>query len=144
MEAFLYIVPSLMIAIVSLRAVAAIRRSLRVSRAWSGGLTAEARCLGTYTITSGGRTAVRTTLHHVYEFVTREGRAVRFEERGGPGTTLAGDIVTVHYPADRPEQATAKPPAPWRLAASTGCLLASLGMFILVALGYMAVLHSMF
>jgi hypothetical protein len=59
---------------------------------------------------------VTTTLHHVYEFTTREGRAVRFEERGGPGTVLEGDIVTVHYTADHPERATAEAPARGKLA----------------------------
>ncbi|MET9966621.1 DUF3592 domain-containing protein [Streptomyces sp. NPDC006356] len=142
---FFYIVPTIMIAIVSLAMVAVIRRSRRVSHAWNGGLTAEARCLRTYTTTSGGGdSSVRTTLHHVYEFVTREGRAVRFEESGGPGTVLEGDIVTVHYAADRPEQATARPPAPGKLAAGTGCVLAFLGVFILFALGFMAVAHAMF
>lgn len=119
MEVLFYIVPTLMIAVVSCAVVAVIRRSVRVSRAWNSGLTAEARCLRTYTTTSGGGdSSVRTTLHHVYEFTTRDGRGVRFEEPGGPGTTLEGDIVTVHYPADRPEQATARPPARggWRWA----------------------------
>ncbi|MGW6906461.1 DUF3592 domain-containing protein [Streptomyces sp. NPDC054940] len=145
MEVFFYIVPTLMIAVASFAAIVVIRRSLRVSRAWSSGLTAEARCLRTYTTTSGGGdTSVRTTLHHVYEFVTRDGRPVRFDEGGGPGTVLEGDIVTVHYVAERPEHATAKPPAPGRLAAGTGCLLAFLGVFILFAFGFMAVAHAMF
>ncbi len=43
-----------------------------------------------------------TTLHHVYEFATREGRTVRFEEAGGPRTTVEGDIVPVHYTAAHP------------------------------------------
>ena len=88
MEILFYIVPALMIAVASCAVVVVIRRSVRVSRAWSGGLTAEARCLRTYTTTSGGGdSSVRTTLHHVYEFTTRDGRGVRFEEQGGPGTT---------------------------------------------------------
>ncbi|GAA2941093.1 MULTISPECIES: DUF3592 domain-containing protein [Streptomyces] len=145
MEVLFYIVPTLMIAVVSCVAVVVIRRSVRVSRAWNSGLTAEARCLRTYTTTSGGGdSSVRTTLHHVYEFTTRDGRGVRFEEPGGPGTTLEGDIVTVHYPADRPERATARPPARGRLAVGTGCLLAFLGTFILFALGFMAVTYAMF
>ncbi|MCF1600366.1 DUF3592 domain-containing protein [Streptomyces muensis] len=144
--AFFYIVPAIMIAIAVAAIVAVLRRSLRVSRAWNGGLTAEARCLRTYTTTSGGGgdSSVRTTLHHVYEFVTREGRPVRFEERGGPGTTLEGDIVTVHYAPDRPEHATARPPARGKLAAGTGCLLAFLGVFIVFGIGFMLVAHAMF
>ncbi|GGY17330.1 DUF3592 domain-containing protein [Streptomyces djakartensis] len=146
MEVLFYIVPTLVIAVVSFAGVAVIRRSVRVSRAWNSGLTAEARCLRTYTTTSGGGgdSSVSTTLHHVYEFTTRDGRGVRFEERGGPGTTLEGDIVTVHYPADRPEHATARPPARGRLLAGTGCLLAFLGTFVLFALGFMAVAYAMF
>ncbi|WP_217208361.1 DUF3592 domain-containing protein [Streptomyces sp. AC550_RSS872] len=142
---FFYIVPIIMIAIVSLAMVAVIRRSLRVSRAWSSGLTAEARCLRTYTTTrGGGDSSVRTALHHVYEFTTRDGRGVRFEEEGGPGTIVEGDIVTVHYVADRPQQATAKPPAPGKLAAGTGCILAFLGAFILAAVAFMVTTHAMF
>ncbi|MFF5366489.1 DUF3592 domain-containing protein [Streptomyces sp. NPDC013187] len=145
METLFYLVPTLMIAVASCAVVVVIRRSVRVGRAWNSGLTAEARCLRTYTTTSGGGdSSVRTTLHHVYEFTTRDGRGVRFEEHGGPGTTLEGDIVTVHYPADRPEHATARPPAQGKLVAGTGCLLAFLGTFILFAIGFMVVTHAMF
>ncbi|MBD0841838.1 MULTISPECIES: DUF3592 domain-containing protein [unclassified Streptomyces] len=142
MEVFFYIVPSLMIAFALLGAASMIRRSRRVSRAWSSGLTAEARCLRMYTTASGGGdTMVRTTLHHVYEFTTREGRTVRFEEQNGPATTVEGDIVTVHYLADRPEQATAHAPARGRLAAESGCVLAFLGVFIAFCVGFMVVVH---
>ncbi|MEV2215431.1 DUF3592 domain-containing protein [Streptomyces sp. NPDC050997] len=145
MEAFFYAVPLLMIGIVSFAAYATIRRARDVSSAWNSGLTAEARCLRAYTTTSGGReTSVRTTLHHVYEFATREGRTVRFDETGGPGTTIEGDIVTVHYVADRPERATAKAPAPGKLAAGTGCLLAFFGVMIAFCVGFMVVAHTMF
>jgi hypothetical protein len=146
MEAFFYVVPLFMIGIVSFAAYTVIRRARDISSAWNSGLTAEARCLRTYTTTSGGggETSVHTTLHHVYEFVTREGRAVRFDESGGPGTTVEGDIVTVHYAADRPERATAKAPAPGKLAAGTGCLLAVFGVLIVFCLGFMVVAHTMF
>lgn len=145
MEAFFYIVPALMIAVASFGAILVIRRSLRVGRAWNSGLTAEARCLRTYTTTrGGGDSSVRTILHHVYEFTARDGRSVRFEEEGGPGTIVEGDIVTVHYVADRPQHATAKPPAPGRLAAGTGCILAFLGVFILAAAAFMVTTHAMF
>ncbi len=112
MEALFYVIPLLMITLVVFGAVVVVRRSRRVSSAWNSGLTAEGRCLRTYTTTSGGGdTMVSTTLHHVYEFTTREGRTVRFEEPNGPGTVLEGDVVTVHYTADHPEQATAHAPA---------------------------------
>ncbi|MDH6626640.1 hypothetical protein M2271_004457 [Streptomyces sp. LBL] len=145
MEAFFYVVPLLMIGLVSYAAVTVTRRARDISSAWSSGLTAQARCLRTYTTTSGGgETAVSTVLHHVYEFATREGRVVRFDETGGPGTTIEGDVVTVHYAADRPERATAKAPAPGKLAAGTGCLLAFFAVIILICLGFMAVAHAMF
>src|SRR4051794_9129742 len=114
MDVFFYVVPSLMIALVLLGAARVIRRSLDLRRAWASGLVAEARCLRTYTTTSGGSgdSSVSTTLHHVYEFTTREGRVVRFEEEDGPGTILEGDIITVHYAASHPDKATAQPPRP--------------------------------
>ncbi|MFF0157468.1 DUF3592 domain-containing protein [Streptomyces sp. NPDC005263] len=145
MEAFFYVVPLLMIGGLSFAAYTVIRRARDVSSAWNSGLTAEARCLRAYTTASGGGdTSVHTTLHHVYEFATREGRVVRFDETGGPGTTIEGDIVTVRYAADRPERATAKAPAPGKLAAGTGCLLVFFGVMIACCLGFMLVVHVMF
>ena len=145
MEALFYLVPLLMIALAVFGAIKVIRRSREVNSAWSSGLTAEARCLRTYTTTSGGGdTMVSTTLHHVYEFTTREGRTVRFEERNGPGTTLEGDIVTVHYAADNPERATAHAPARGKLAAGTGCVLAFLGVFVTFCLLFIVVAHEIF
>ncbi|MEV7130903.1 DUF3592 domain-containing protein [Streptomyces sp. NPDC093260] len=146
MEALFYAVPSLMIAFAVLALVTATRRARRVRDAWDGGLTAEARCLRTYTTNSGGgNTSARTTLHHVYAFRTREGREVRFEETDGPGTTVEGDIVTVHYRAERPEHATAHAPARrGRLAVEQGCVFAFLGVFIVACLVFVAVVHTLF
>ncbi|MFE7928487.1 DUF3592 domain-containing protein [Streptomyces sp. NPDC057456] len=145
MEAFFYLVPSVMIAGLLFGVFGLIRRSRRVVRAWDGGLTAQARCLRSYTTTSGGGdTMVSTTLHHVYEFTTREGRAVRFEEANGPGTTIEGDLVTVHYAAGRPEEATAKAPARGRLFAESGCLLLFLGVAIAFCVFFMVTAHWMF
>ncbi|MFJ8104342.1 DUF3592 domain-containing protein [Streptomyces sp. NPDC096132] len=147
MDIFFFIVPSIMIAGLLLAMYGVINRSRRATRAWDSGLTAEARCLRTYTTTrttSGEHHRVVTTLHHVYEFTTREGRTVRFEEEDGPGTTLEGDIVTVFYPADRPEQATARPPAHGRLFAESGCLLVFLGLMIAFCVGFMITAHAAF
>ncbi|MFD9391884.1 DUF3592 domain-containing protein [Streptomyces sp. NPDC060000] len=144
METFFYIVPSVMMAGLLLGVSRLVRRSRRIARAWSGGLTAEACCLRTYTTADGGDTMVGTTLHHVYEFTTREGRAVRFEEANGPGTTLEGDIVTVHYAAGHPEEATAKAPARGRLLAESGCLLLFLGAGIAFCVFFMVTAHWMF
>ena len=145
MEALFYVAPLLIIVLVLCGAVAVIRRSRRVNSAWSSGLTAEGRCLRTYTTTSGGGdTMVSTSLHHVYEFTTREGRAVRFEERNGPGTTLEGDIVTVYYAADHPEQATAHAPSRGKLAAGAGCALAFCGVIVAFCVLFILVAHKMF
>ncbi|WP_020132275.1 DUF3592 domain-containing protein [Streptomyces sp. 303MFCol5.2] len=145
MEAFFYLVPSIMIAGLLFGVFGLVRRSRRVARAWDGGLTAQARCLRSYTTTSGGGdTMVSTTLHHVYEFTTREGRAVRFEEANGPGTTIEGDVVTVHYAAEHPEEATAKAPARGRLLAESGCLLLFLGVAIAFCVFFMVTAHWMF
>jgi hypothetical protein len=145
MEVLFYIVPLLMIGVAVLGVVRILGRSREVRRAWNSGLTAEARCLRTYQTTSGGgETSVSTTLHHVYEFATREGRTVRFEESNGPATVVEGDIVTVHYTAERPERATAHAPAPGKLAAGTGCMLVFFGVFIAFCVVFMAVAHLLF
>ncbi|WP_406008731.1 hypothetical protein OG440_23380 [Streptomyces sp. NBC_00637] len=145
MEAFFYLVPSVMIAGLLFGVFGLVRRSRRVVRAWDGGLTAQARCLRAYTTTSGGGdTAVGTTLHHVYEFGTRAGRVVRFEEANGPGTTVEGDIVTVHYAAEHPEEATARTPARNRLFAESGALLLFLGVAIAFCVFFMVTAHAMF
>ena len=145
MELFFYIVPTLMIGIAVFAVTRILGRSRQISSAWSSGLTAEARCLRSYTTTSGGGdSSVRTTLHHVYEFSTRDGRTVRFEEGNGPATIVEGDIVTVHYTADRPDRATAHAPSPGKLAAGTGCTLAFFGVFIAFCVFFMIVAHTMF
>ncbi|MFJ5302259.1 DUF3592 domain-containing protein [Streptomyces sp. NPDC088350] len=146
MDALFYVIPVLIIAVLLFAAVGVIRRARAANRAWSSGLTAEARCLRTYTTTSGGSgdTSVTTRLNHVYEFTTREGRTVRFEERGGPGTVLEGDIVTVYYTADHPERATAEAPARGKLLARTGAALAFFGVFIAFCVGFIVVTHEAF
>ncbi|MFJ1650232.1 DUF3592 domain-containing protein [Streptomyces sp. NPDC088337] len=145
MEALFYIVPLLMIGAAVLMLTRVLRRAREVRGAWGSGLTAEARCLRTYTTTSGGgETMVSTRLHHVYEFTTRDGRSVRFEESNGPATVVEGDIVTVHYVAEWPERATAHAPARGKLAAESGCLLAFLGVFITGCVIFMVVVHASF
>lgn len=145
MEVLFYVVPLVMIAFMVFAAVRLVGRSRQISSAWNSGLTAEARCLRSYTTTSGGgNTSVSTTLHHVYEFTTHDGRTVRFEESDGPATTIEGDFVTVHYLADRPEQATAHAPARGKLAMGTGCVLAFFGVAITFCLGFMVLAHFIF
>ncbi|KRD24346.1 MULTISPECIES: DUF3592 domain-containing protein [unclassified Streptomyces] len=146
MEAFFfYIVPTFMIAGVLFAAYKVLGRTRQVRAAWDSGVTAEGRCLRTYTSTSGGGndTSVSTTLHHVYEFTTRDGRAYRFDESGGPGTVIEGDIVTVFYAPEHPEGATARPPSRGKLAAGTGCLLAFFAVFIAGCVLFMVSVHTM-
>ncbi|MEU7582031.1 DUF3592 domain-containing protein [Streptomyces sp. NPDC041068] len=146
MEFMFYVVPGFIAVVVILMAVKVIKRSAEVSSAWSSGLTAEARCLRTYTTTSGHGDSnhVSTTLHHVYEFTTREGRAVRFEEENGPATTVEGDIVTVHYTDRRPEAATAHAPRPFTMAASTIGLLCFFGLMLIFCVYFMVSANDFF
>ncbi|WP_406169537.1 DUF3592 domain-containing protein [Streptomyces sp. NBC_00996] len=145
MDVFFYAIPGLIMAVVLLAAAKVVRRWLELRSAWSSGLTAEARCLRSYTTTSGGGgdTSVTTTLHHVYEFMTREGRTVRFEEANGPSTVVEGDIVTVHYAAERPEKATAQAPSPVKAAAGTIGMLVFLGVIVAFCVGFMVTYHHM-
>ena len=145
MDALFYAIPVLIIVVVLCAAVAVIRRARATSRAWSSGLTAEARCLRTYTtVSGGGDTSVTTRRYHVYEFTTGEGRSVRFEEQGGSGTVVEGDFVTVYYTADHPERATAEAPARGKLVAGTGAALVCFGVFIAFCVGFIIVTHESF
>ncbi|MFG2571152.1 DUF3592 domain-containing protein [Streptomyces sp. NPDC048481] len=145
MEAFFYVVPGVMAAGLLFGMSRVLAKSRRIARAWSSGLTAQARCLRAYTtLSGGGDTAIGTTLHHVFEFTTRDGRVVRFEEADGPGTILEGDVVTVRYAAVRPEEATAKAPARGRLFAESGCLLGFLAAALAFCVFFMIGVHLMF
>jgi hypothetical protein len=146
MDFVFYAVPGLIIAVAVLMAVTVVRRAWQVGQNWNSGLTAEARCLRTYTTTSGGGgdSAVHTTLHHVYEFTTRDGREIRFEEKNGPGTTLEGDIVTVHYTAEHPDRATAHAPARGRALAGTVGILVFLSVIVVFCVGFMVTYTEVF
>ncbi|MFJ9814437.1 DUF3592 domain-containing protein [Streptomyces sp. NPDC101151] len=146
MELLFYAVPGIMIAFLVYAAYLLIRRARRISRIWQHGLTAEARCLRSYTTTSGGGgdTSVHTTLHHVYEFTTRDGRTVRFDEGNGPSTIVEGDFVTVRYLPEFPERATALPPSRGKLAFGTGCGVVFIGMAITFCVVFIAVAHMIF
>ncbi|MBZ3901006.1 MULTISPECIES: DUF3592 domain-containing protein [Streptomyces] len=110
MDVFFYLIPLVMMAFIGFMAYRVLSSWLRIRRAWNSGLTAEARCLRAFTTVStgmGDRSSVHTTIHHVYEFTTHDGRPVRFEEEDGPMTTVEGDFVTVHYTAGPDVVATA-------------------------------------
>ena len=138
MDFVFYAVPGLIMAVALLVASRVIRRSLELRRAWNSGLTAQARCLRTYTTTrGGGESSVRTTLHHVYEFTARDGRAIRFEEEDGPGTTVEGDVVVVHYSEGEEVKATAQVPGHVKNAARTVAILVFLGVIVAFCIGFM-------
>ncbi|WP_055623416.1 hypothetical protein [Streptomyces sp. JHA19] len=144
MDALFYVVPCLILAGVLFVGYRVTRRSGEIRAAWNSGLTAEGRCLRTFTTTYGnGRDQVRTMLHHVYEFTARDGRVVRFEEEGGPATTVEGDIVTVHYAEGARIVATARRPSRAGLAASTVGVLAILGVVAAICVGFMITYHDM-
>ncbi|MGW5661781.1 hypothetical protein ACWEWG_17015 [Streptomyces sp. NPDC003758] len=149
MDAMLYVVPVLIMAAAGFLGYRVVYRWLQIRSAWNSGLTAEGRCLKAYTTVHGGRndTSVRTALHHVYEFTTRDGVGIRFEEEGGPGTTVEGDIVTVHYAEGRTGVvATARPPRRGRQAMATAGILGFLCGIVVFCVGFMTMiavdLHS--
>lgn len=149
MDFMFYGGPTFIIAIAVLMATFVIRRVLRMRRAWNSGLTAEARCLRTYTTTSGGSgdSSVHTTLHHVYEFVARDGRTVRFDEPHGPGTVIEGDHVTVFYSEGGEGQqvnATAHRPSPVRHGLALAGILGFLGVIVVFCVGFMMTYSQVF
>ncbi len=144
MDFFFYAVPTLIAAVAVLIAVKSIGRARELSAAWRSGLTAQARCLRAYTTTSGSRDgSTSTTQHHVYEFLTREGRAIRFEETNGPGARVEGDIVPVHYAAERPERATAHRPQPGLNVAASAGVLVFCGVMVSFCVFFMLLYSSM-
>ncbi|MFF6913143.1 hypothetical protein [Streptomyces sp. NPDC012466] len=144
MDVMFYGIPGLIMAGVLFMAYCVLRRWLQIRGAWDSGLTARARCLRTYTTThGGGDTSVRTTLHHVYEFSTHDGRVIRFEEEDGRGTVLEGDCVTVYYTDGPQVRATAHAPSRGKHAAATFGILAFLGVIVVFCVGFMVVYTEM-
>jgi hypothetical protein len=146
MDVVFYVVPGLITAVAVFMAYRVVRRWLQIRGAWNSGLTAEGRCLRTYTTVGGGRgdTSVRTTLHHVYEFIAHDGRVIRFEEDGGRATTVEGDYVTVYYTDGRQVVATAQAPSRVRLAVGAVGILAFLGVIVVFCAGFTAVYGQVF
>ncbi|WP_020138912.1 DUF3592 domain-containing protein [Streptomyces sp. 351MFTsu5.1] len=142
MSAFFYAIPVLIMAVALSGAYLMVRRWLRMRRALRSGLTAEARCLRVYAVArGGGDSRVRTSLRHVYEFRTRDGRVVRFEEEGGPGAVLEGDVVTAHYAEGPRIVATARPGGGQGCAAFA--VVAFAGVVVLFCAGFMAAFAAM-
>ncbi|WDV51965.1 hypothetical protein PV963_17080 [Streptomyces coeruleorubidus] len=145
MDVMFYGAPGLIMAGALFMTYRVLRRWLQIRGAWNSGLTAQARCLRAFTTTHGGGhdTSVRTTLHHVYEFITHDGRVIRFEEENGPGTILEGDYVTVYYTDGPQVVATAQAPSRGRHAAATVGILAFLGVIVVFCVGFMVTYTEM-
>ncbi|MEU6682583.1 hypothetical protein [Streptomyces sp. NPDC046832] len=140
MDVVFYVVPGLIMALALFMACRVVRRWQQIRGAWNSGLTAEGRCLRTFTTVSGGHsdTSVRSTLHHVYEFIAHDGRVIRFEEDGGPATTVEGDYITVYYTDGRQVVATAQTPSRAKQAVSAVGMLAFLGVAVVFCAGFVA------
>ncbi|GLW45380.1 hypothetical protein Stsp02_10420 [Streptomyces sp. NBRC 14336] len=132
---FVLVIASLLIGLAVYIACETLRDWLRLHRAWGSGRTAEGRCLRAYTSTRrvGEQRGEHTVQYHVYEFMTADGRDVRFEEAGGPGSRCAGDFVTVYYGADPAVAATALPPRRAQSAAGALGVLVFLGVLVVFA-----------
>ncbi|MEV5355616.1 hypothetical protein [Streptomyces sp. NPDC052693] len=130
MDVIRYVVPGLLMALAGWMALRLVRCWWRIRGAWDSGLTAEARYLGAHPAGRGG-------LRHVYEFITHDGRVIRFEEDGGPSATAVGDYVTVHYTGGRRVVATALAPSRARRTMTAVGPLAFLGVVALCCAGFL-------
>jgi hypothetical protein len=145
MDVFFYLIPTAIMAVIAFWAYRVLRRWLQIRSAWNSGLTAEGRCLKVFTTVSesmGEHSRVHTTIHHVYEFKTHDGRPIRFEEEDGPMTTVEGDFVTVYYTDGPNVVATAHEPGRVKHAASSFGLLAFLGVAFAFCVGFMVTFHQ--
>ncbi|MEU3753019.1 DUF3592 domain-containing protein [Streptomyces olivoreticuli] len=141
-DVFVLAVPGLMAAGGIAGMVWAVLRIGRLRAAWRSGIEVRGRCLRLYAATTtrgrrhGAHVSSSTTLHHVYEFTTPEGRVTRFEEAGGPATVVEGDTVVVRYPRGRPDRATALAPGDSRTLVGTGVLLVFLTVLVAGCVGF--------
>ncbi|MGX1562022.1 hypothetical protein [Streptomyces sp. NPDC055506] len=129
MDVIFYAGPVLIMALALFMAYRMVRGWLQIRGAWNSGLTAEGR---------------RTTLRHVYEFITHDGRVIRFEEDGGPGRTPDGDYVTVYYAAGRQVVATAQAPSRARHVMAVVGILAFLGVVVVCCAGFVVTYAQIF
>ncbi|MFE1291713.1 DUF3592 domain-containing protein [Streptomyces sp. NPDC058751] len=114
--------------------VAAVRKVRRRTRAQRHGLRTEGRCIRVETVRRyGGGRAPSTRRHYLFEYVTHDGRQVRFED-AAPHTTVPGDLLTVSYLPQDPEGATVALPGDRTAQRELGCLLAFLGVALVVSL----------
>ncbi|MFJ9536401.1 DUF3592 domain-containing protein [Streptomyces sp. NPDC101225] len=146
MDVLFYLAPSLILGLALFMAYRVVRRWLQIRAAWKSGLTAQGRCLRMFTTTDGGGadTSASTTLHHVYEFTTHDGRCVRFEEEDGPAIRLEGDPVTVYYTDGPAVVATAHEPGQRGQAVRAGCLLFFLALVVAFCVVFMVTYTEVF
>ncbi|MEU6275428.1 DUF3592 domain-containing protein [Streptomyces populi] len=127
--------------------VAAVRKVRRRTRAQRYGLRTEGRCIRIETVRRyGGGHAPSTQRYYLFEYVTHDGRQVRFEDMA-PNTTMPGDVFTVSYLPEDPEGATVALPGDRTAQRQLGCFLAFLGFVLVIALvvaGVMAGVLSLF
>ncbi|MFE9772982.1 hypothetical protein ACFYOV_15105 [Streptomyces sp. NPDC005931] len=144
MDVLFYGVPGLMTALACFMAYRVVRRWQQIRAAWNSGLTAEGRCVRVFTSTRGGGndTSVRTVLHHVYEFLTHDGRVIRFEEEGGRATVIEGDHVTVYYTGGPRVAATAQAPSPVRHNLTAFGVLTFIAVLVLFCVGFIVGFHE--
>ncbi|MER5467164.1 DUF3592 domain-containing protein [Streptomyces sp. NPDC002935] len=115
-------------------AVVAVNRVRWRTRAQRNGLRTEGRCIRIETVRrSGGGRPSSLRRHYLFEFVTHDGRQVRFED-AAPDTTVPGDLFTVSYLPERPDKATVALPGDRRAQRELGCLLAFFAVAVTVAL----------
>ncbi|WP_330304830.1 MULTISPECIES: DUF3592 domain-containing protein [unclassified Streptomyces] len=113
---------------------AIVRRTRERRAAWESGLTAEARVTRAWARTQMVNNVARRIQYHEYDFTAADGRAVRFEEAGGPAGRGVGDQALVYYTEDRPEKATASEPRPGKDMAGAvfGLVFLGAGVIILI------------
>ncbi|MCX4987324.1 MULTISPECIES: DUF3592 domain-containing protein [unclassified Streptomyces] len=114
--------------------VTLVNRVRRRTRAQRHGLRTEGRCIRIETVRrSGGGRPSSLRRYYLFEFVTHEGRQVRFEDTA-PNTTVPGDLFTVSYLPERPDRATVALPGDRRAQRELGCMLVFLGFALTTAL----------
>ncbi|MFF5189477.1 DUF3592 domain-containing protein [Streptomyces sp. NPDC000345] len=115
---------------------AIVRRTRQRRAAWESGLTAPGRVVRAWRTTQVVNNVARQVQWHEYDYTTRDGRAVRFKEGGGPRDRGAGDEAVVHYSPDDPERATAFAPQPGKDTAAMvfGLLVLGSGIAVMIHL----------
>ncbi|MEU4089594.1 DUF3592 domain-containing protein [Streptomyces aureus] len=130
---FALLVSAIVIAPIAL-GVTAVKKVRWRTQAQRHGLRTEGRCIRVETVRrSGGGYGTSTRRYFLFEFITHEGRQVRFED-AAPNTTVPGDILIVSYLPEYPERATVALPDDRTAQRELGCLLVFLGVVVAIAL----------